>query len=46
MIPRISIQETAIGADRWEADGRLLQVVWGRFVFEITLARVVRRFDA
>ena len=46
MIPRFSIQETAIAADSWEADGRLLQVRWLKFVFEFTFAKVVRQFDA
>lgn len=46
MIPRFAIQATAIGADLWEAEGHALHIRWFGWVFEITLAKIVRQFDA
>lgn len=45
MIPRFAIEETAIAAATYEAEGRLLQIRWLGWIFEITLAKIVRRFD-
>lgn len=45
MIPRFAIQAVTIGADTYEAEGKLLQVRWFGLVFEFAVARVTRRLD-
>ena len=46
MIPRICIQATATAAELWEAEGYVLQLRWLGLVFEISIMKIVRRFDA
>ncbi|MGE0773551.1 MAG: hypothetical protein AB7L36_00710 [Sphingomonadaceae bacterium] len=45
MIPRFSIIGTCIAERTWEAEGWTLQLFWLGIVFEITIARVDRRFS-
>lgn len=39
-LPVICLQGTSICAAEFEAEGTTLHVRWGRFVFEVTFARV------
>ncbi len=44
LIPRITVHGTAISGEEWEAEGRVLQIVWFGFVFEAGLSRIVERY--
>jgi len=43
-LPKFSIGETCMAEREWEAEGPYLQIVWGRFVFEIALCKIDRDF--
>lgn len=45
MIPRFSWIGTCIAKRDWEAEGGTLQIVWFGLVFEVTFARIDRRFS-